>query len=184
MKNLTKISFVIAAVALSFLSVSQSHAQTSSNAAAVTMTFPVNSSLTVAATPGSITFTSIDAKDATASGPISVVTTWNLTAGVHNVFTAAYFASATAALTDGTINIPTSDVFASIDSGTAAACTLTNVNVPASLTGATCPQVFQGTDVTAQGTSTDTVLLSLTSPTNFAASAGYAGTITISAQAT
>lgn len=179
------LTFVIAALALILLSATQSKAQTTSNAAAVSMTFAVNSSMTVTATPGSIAFTSTDSKHASASAPIAVVTSWNLAVGGGNLFTVAYFASITAALTDGTLNIPASDVFASINSGTAAACTQANVNVAAGNPGAICPQIFGGIGVTAQGTHSDNLLLSLTSPTAFAVSAGgYAGTITISAQAT
>jgi hypothetical protein len=185
LKTIKKLAFFIAALALSILSVANSKAQTTSNAAAVTLTFAVNSSLTVAATPGSIVFTSTDSKHATASAPITVVTTWNLATGGGNVFTVAYFSSIPAALTDGTLNIPASDVFASINSGTTAACTLANVNVAAGNPGAICPQIFGGIGITAQGTHTDSLLLSLASATAFPASAGgYAGTITISAQAT
>jgi hypothetical protein len=86
-------------------------------------------------------------------------------------------------LTDGILNIPSSDVFASINGGTAAACTLANVNVAAATPGAICPQIFGGIGVTAQGSHSDSILLSLTSPTDFPVTS-YAGTITISAQAT
>ena len=66
-----------------------------------------------------------------------------------------------------------------------AIATQANVNVAAGNPGAICPQIFGGIGVTAQGTHSDNLLLSLTSPTAFAVSAGgYAGTITISAQAT
>ena len=185
MKTLKKVGFVVAALALSLLSIPQSKAQTTSNAAAVSMTFAVNSSLTVAATPGSIVFTSTAPNTATASSAITVVTSWNLATGGGNVFTVAYFASISAALTNGTVNIPTSEVFASINGGTAAACTLANVNVAAANPGAICPQIFGGIGVAAQGTHSDTLLLSLTSATAFPASASsYAGAITISAQAT
>lgn len=183
MKYLKKVTFAIAVLTLSLLSVPQSQAQTTSNAAAVTMTFAVNSSMTVAATPGSIVFTPTDPKNATASAPIAIVTSWNLAVGGGNVFTAAYFASIPAALTNGTLNIPVSDVFGSVNGGVAGACTLTNVNVGAANAGAICPQIFGGIGVAAQGTHSDSLVLSLTSPTAFAV-ANYAGTITISAQAT
>ena len=174
-----------AVVAMSLVSPAQSHAQTTSNAAAVSMTFAVASSLTVTATPSSIVFTRTNSRNATASAPITVVTSWNLAVGGGNVFTVAYFGTIAAALTDGTLNIPSSDVFASINGGTAAACTLANVNVAAANPGAICPQIFGGIGVTAQGTHSDSLLLSLSSTTAFPASTGgYAGTITISAQAT
>ena len=183
MQALRKVTFAIAVLTPSLLSVLQSQAQTTSNAAAVTMTFAVNSSLTVAATPSSIVFTPTDSKNATASAAIAIVTSWNLAVGGGNVFTVAYFASIPAALTNGTLNIPASSVFGSVNGGAAAACTLANVNVAAGNPGAICPQIFGGIGVAGQGTHSDSLLLSLTSPTAFAV-ASYAGTITISAQAT
>jgi hypothetical protein len=183
LKILKKVTFVIALLTLSLMSGPQSQAQTTSNAAAVTLTFAVNSSMTVAATPSSIVFTSTDSKNATASAAIAVVTSWNLAVGGGNVFTAAYFASIPAALTNGTLNIPASSVFGSVNGGAAGACTLANVNVAAANPGAICLQIFGGIGVAAQGTHSDSLLLLLTSPTAFAV-ASYSGIITISAQAT
>jgi hypothetical protein len=183
LKSFRKVTLVIAALTLSLVFAAESQAQTTSNAAAVTMTFAVASSLTVAATPGSIVFTRTNSKNATASASIAVVTSWNLAVGGGNVFTVAYFGTIAAALTDGAVNIPSSDVFASINGGTASACTLANVNVAAANPGAICPQIFGGIGVTAQGSHSDSILLSLTSPTDFPVT-NYAGTITISAQAT
>jgi hypothetical protein len=183
LKFFGKVTLVIGALTLNLMSAAESQAQTTSNAAAVAMTFAVASSLTVTATPGSIVFTPTDSKNATASASIAIVTSWNLAVGGGNVFTVAYFASIPAALTNGTLNIPASDVFASVNGGAAAACTLANVNVAAGNPGAICPQIFGGIGVSAQGSHSDSILLSLTSPTVFAV-ANYAGTITISAQAT
>jgi hypothetical protein len=183
MKFFKKSTLVFAALLLSLFSVPQSKAQTTSNTAAVTMSFAVESSLTVAASPSSIVFTPTDARHATASAPIAVTTSWNLAVGGGNVFTVAYFSTNTAALTDGTLNIPTSNVLASVNSGTAAACTRADVNVAAANPGGICPEIFAGIGVTAQGTHSDTILLSLSSGADIPA-ATYAGTITISAQAT
>jgi hypothetical protein len=183
LKFFRKVIIGLGAFILNLMSVAQSQAQTTSNAAAVAMTFSVASSLTVTATPGSIVFTRTNSRNAAASAPIAVVTSWNLAVGGGNVFTVAYFATIAAALTDGTLNIPASDVFASINGGTAAACTLANVNVGAANPGAICPQIFGGIGVTAQGSHSDSILLSLASPTDFPVTS-YAGTITISAQAT
>ena len=177
------VTLIIGALTMNLVSVTPLQAQTASNAAAVAMTFTVASSLTVTATPGSIVFTLTNPKNATASAPIAVVTSWNLAVGGGNIFTVAYFGSITAALTDGTLNIPSSDVFASINGGAASACTMANVNVAAGNPGAICPQIYGGIGVTAQGSHTDSILLSLTSPTNFPVTS-YAGIITISAQAT
>src|ERR1700730_683831 len=183
MKFFKKSTLVFAALLLSLFSVPQSKAQTTSNAAAVTMSFAVGSSLTVAASPSSIIFSTTDSRNATASAPIAVTTTWNLAVGGGNIFTVAYFSNNTAALPTGTLNIAVGNVFASINGGTAAACTRADVNVAAANPGGICPEIFAGISVTAQGTHSDTILLSLSSGTDIPA-ATYAGTITISAQAT
>src|ERR1700726_1549239 len=115
MKLFKKATFVVTALLLSLFSVPQSKAQTSSNAAAVTMSFVVESSLTVAASPSSIVFTPTDARHAVASAPIAVTTSWNLAVGGGNVFTVAYFSTNAAALTNGTLNIATSSVLASVN---------------------------------------------------------------------
>ena len=183
MRFFTKATLVFAGLLLTLFSVPQSKAQTSSNTAAVTMSFAVESSLTVAASPSSIVFNPTDARHATASVPIAVTTSWNLAVGGGNIFTVAYFSTITAALTNGTLNIPTSNVFASINSGTATACTRADVNVEAGNPGGICPEIFSGIGVTSQGTHSDNILLYLSSGTDFPV-ANYAGTITISAQAT
>ncbi len=181
---LNRIARVSLALMLAILPFSQfTPAQTASNAAAVSLSFTVNGSLTVAATPGAITFTPTDASHATASGPISVTTSWNLQGSGSSIWTVAYFSSSTAALTDGTANIPASSVFASINGGAASACTLTNVNVAAAKSGATCPTIFTANGIAAQGTNTGSLLLSLSSPSQFLATT-YNGVITISASAT
>jgi hypothetical protein len=183
MKLFKKATFVVTALLLSLFSVPQSKAQTSSNAAAVTMSFVVESSLTVAASPSSIVFIPSDARHAVASEPIAVTTSWNLAVGGGNVFTVAYFSTNAAALTNGILNIPTSSVLASINSGTASACTRADVNVEAGNPGGICPEIFAGIGVPSQGTHSDNILLYLSSGTDFPV-ANYAGTITISAQAT
>jgi hypothetical protein len=55
--------------------------------------------------------------------------------------------------------------------------------VAAANPGGICPEIFAGIGVTAQGTHTDNILLSLSSAIDFPV-ANYAGTITLSAQAT
>src|SRR5580704_5683365 len=183
MKAFKKVTFLFAALTLSLFSAAQSQAQTYSNTAAVSMTFTVNSSLTVSASPSDIAFLATDSSHATANGPIDVITSWNFAVISKNVFTVAYFESPAAALTGGTYNIPASDVFASINGGTATACNRADVNVAAGTPGAICQEIFAGIGMAAQGAPEDQILLSLTSLTPFPV-ANYAGTITISAQAT
>lgn len=97
----------------------------SSNTASVALSMSVSETLSVGATPANIsfTYTSAGGGTATASGPITVTTTWTLAPTRINIMTAAYFASASAALTNGTINIPVSEVYSSNNGGAVAPCT-------------------------------------------------------------
>jgi len=92
-----------------------------SNAATVALTATVTETLTVAATPATLTFALLPGGVAAASGPVSITTTWVLGSTNTSVELDGYFASATAALTDGAATpflIPSSDVFGQVATGT------------------------------------------------------------------
>jgi hypothetical protein len=92
-----------------------------STAADVGLTATVTETLTVAATPATLTFALVPSATATASGPVSIVTTWVLGSANTSVELDGYFASATAALTDGAATpflIPSSDVLGQVVTGT------------------------------------------------------------------
>jgi len=171
---------VLAVLAFAFLP-QFAFGQVNSNTATVALSMPVNASLTVTATPASISFTPTDSTHATASGPISVTTSWNLTDS-DTVETAAYFTSATSALTNGTSIIPPSSIKASVDGGTVAVCSQTIAMVTGAKAGATCPAIFTQATAPLTGTSTDTLLLSINHTAPFVAGT-YSGIITISASA-
>jgi hypothetical protein len=83
--------------------------QISSNAATVSLSFVSSASLSITATPASISFNSAGV----ASGPITVVTAWNLSSAYHGIIGYAYFSSS-AALT-GPANIPASGISVVVD---------------------------------------------------------------------
>lgn len=116
-------------------------AQVTSNVATVGLSMTVGESITVSGTPVSITFNPAG-NGATASGPITVNTAYNFSQA-RRIWVVAYFTTATAALTNGTFNIPSSQVFGSVDGGTAAACNQTEANVAGSpaVAGAMCPDI-------------------------------------------
>jgi hypothetical protein len=148
------------------------------------MSFNATDAVTVTASPATITFTSTDSEHATVSGPITIVTTWNLVAAGESIYTDAYFTSPTAALTGTNSNvIPASDLFASIDGRAASACNQTDPNVTAAVAGATCSPVFFEAGILQTGTNTDTIVLSIVSGTAIPADS-YTGTFTISSQTT
>lgn len=147
--------------------------------ASVSLTMTISESITVSVTPTAITFTNAGTT-ATASGPISVVTSWNVAAGRTAIDTVASLTSITAALTGPTV-IPASSVFASINNGTATACTLASINsvVGVGVSGALCPDVFHTTPSAGSGSHTDTILLSLSGLAAPLPSGTWTGTLNI-----
>jgi hypothetical protein len=149
--------------------------------ATVTLSLTVSETVTVSATPANITFSAPNGGASTASGPISVVTSWNGTSRT-SISTVAWFNTAGQALA-GPISIAPSSVFASINGGTATACTqatpapVTGIG----LTGQFCPIVFTQNLPPQVGTHTDTILLSMSGLPALAAGT-YTGTLNIEAQ--
>jgi hypothetical protein len=89
-----------------------------SNVSTVALTGTLPASLTVAAAPGAVTFNLNSGGAATGSVPVTVTTTWVLAATRTSVDVYGSFASAAAALTDGSgHNIPSSDVFGQVTRG-------------------------------------------------------------------
>jgi hypothetical protein len=167
--------FAVSALLL-LLPMSSAMASTSSNVATVALSVTVTNSITIAATPGNISFT---APSGAASGPISITANWNLSNASTNFVLDAYFLTPTAALT-GPTSIPSSSVFGSVNSGTATAFTATDSSNTAATVGGTL-QIFRGS-IAATGTQTDSLLLSINGLSGTTPGT-YTGTLNISAQA-
>jgi hypothetical protein len=152
-----------------------------SNQGSVALSLTVSESLTVSATPATITFSAPSGGASTASGPISVTTSWNGT-GRTSISTVVWFNTSGLALT-GPSAIAPSNVFASINSGTATACTQATPSpvTGIGLTGQFCPIVFTQNLPPQVGTHTDTILLSMSGLPALAAGT-YTGTLNIEAQ--
>jgi hypothetical protein len=180
--NFKKLAVIFSVIFLSFGFVPASHAQVTSNSATVALSYTQSEALTVSATPGSISFTQVDNQNASASGPISVTTSWNF-ASNHSVTTAAYFASTKALSGPGAVNsIMVGNLYAKINAGAPAACNTTQAAVVAATAGASCPVVFTNASATGNSNHTDSVLLSISAPSAITPDS-YTGTLTISAQA-
>jgi len=118
--NKTRILGALFAMGM-FAASSSAFGQLNSNTASVSLSATLAESLTVAATPSSVTFSLVSGGTANGSAPVAVTTGWVLNRNRTNVNLVGYFASATAALTDGgspAINIPTSEVFGRMTTGT------------------------------------------------------------------
>ncbi len=102
----------------------QAKAQLNSNAPSVTLSAPLLETLTVVAAPSTVSFVLVGSGTSTGSTAVSITTTWVLAVTRSNVKLYGYFASASAALTDGAShNIPTSAVLGSANSGAFTAVT-------------------------------------------------------------
>jgi hypothetical protein len=157
-----------------------------SGAQTINLSATLNESLTVSLSGNSVSFP-LTAGSATnpGSGTVTATTTWVLKPGRSAVTVNAYFLTATAALTDGTNNIPSS-AFMISDNG-AASTALTNSPV---FGAANAGLVLRNTAITGankSGTVTDTMAFNIdlsggTLPQLPAST--YTGTLNIQAQAT
>ena len=159
-----------------------------SNAAAVGLTATVTETLTVAATPATLTFALVPSGVAAASGPVSIVTTWVLGSANSSVELDGYFASATAALTDGAATpylIPSSDVLGQVTTGTPTTFTPFTGTGVVGTAGAGLILFTQAiTDANRSATRTDALALEINLTATPQLPAGsYTGTLTIQANA-
>lgn len=118
----------------------------SSNTASVTLTATLSESLTVSATPTTVTFALTPGGTAMGNSPVSVTTTWNTSTAEGHIELDGYFSSATAALTSSNqspaTNIPTSAVLGQMATGSPTsftAFTSSAGNVAGATAGATLP---------------------------------------------
>jgi hypothetical protein len=106
----------LAVLALALAVAPAAFAQLNSNQATVNLNAVLGESLTVTAGPGTVNFVLPASGVANGSAPVSITTAWVLDGSRTNVSCYAYFSSAVA-LTDGTNNIPTSNVQGSVNGG-------------------------------------------------------------------
>ena len=161
---------------------------TSSPPATVALTATLGESLTLSATPSTVTFALAQGATATGSSAVAIHTTWLLLPTRANLIIDGYFASATAALTDGDATpdlIPTSAVLGQVPTGTPTtftAFTQTAALGPAGagLTLVTLPL----TVLNRAGTRTDNLTLEINLAALPQLPAGtYTGTLTLQAEA-
>jgi hypothetical protein len=179
--------FFAVGVALILLSVSPrlSAQQLASNTASVALSMNIGESVSVSATPGNISFNySVANGSATASGPISVTTQWSLASTRSSLFTFAGFSSTTGLMGPGSTVIPTSDVFAAYDGGTANPCNGSSGMFPTGQACSAVPLFNAGSGLSGifAGSHTDSILLSL-SGLGAIPAGNYAGTLQIVAVA-
>ncbi len=164
------------------------HAQVSSNSASVTLNASLAEILTIAATPASVNFTLVQGSIATASAPVQIVTNWLLGPGRATVKLYAWFATPSAALTDGATtpdNIPSSEVFGQVTTGTPTSYTaFTQSNTIGTASGGLLlyTQALSSTNRAATRTDNLNLQINLASQAQLPAGS-YTGVLNIQAQA-
>jgi hypothetical protein len=170
-------------------------AQLNSSPASVTLTATLPESLTVSASPNNVTFALAAGQTATGNVPVQLSTTWVLGSNRTSVVLNSYFASATAALTDGAPtpdNIPSSDVYGSDVTGIPTTNTPYTQTISGFGAAGAALQLFNQAITTGgwAGTRTDYLNLSIALPAAQVGGGGltlpagsYTGTLTFMAQA-
>ncbi len=163
-------------------------AQVNSNSGTVGITATLPESLTVSASPATVTFTLVPQGTAAGSSPVSVVTSWVMLPTRASVNLYSWFATPAAALTDGAStpnNIPSSDVFASTPNGIPTTLTaFTQTNALGSTNGGL--KLFsQALSISnREGTRTDAVTMQVNLTATPQLPAGtYTGTLNVQVQA-
>ena len=175
-------------LSLASLTAPAAHAQVNSNAGTVGVTATLPESLTVSASPSTVTFTLVPQGTAAGSSPVSVVTSWVMLPTRASVNLYSWFATPTAALTDGAAtpnNIPSSAVYASTPNGIPTTLTaFTQTNALGSSNGGLKLFSQALTLLNREGTRTDAVTMqvNLTSVPQLPAGT-YTGTLNVQVQA-
>ena len=112
--------FAAGVLALCALAPQHAAAQINSSASSVALTATMAESLTISATPNSISFALVPSGVAVGSAAVAVTTSWVLSASRGTVVLDGYFASASAALSyagSPAVNIPSSAVLGQVTTG-------------------------------------------------------------------
>jgi hypothetical protein len=163
-------------------------AQLTSSTVSVTLNASLGESLTISASPTTVNFTLAKGATATGSSAVAIVTTWLLLPTRANVILDGYFASASAALTDGNAtpnNIPTSEVLGQVPTGTPTSYTAFTSTAALGPSGAGLTLFTQAlTSANRSGTRTDNLSLEINLAAQPQLPAGsYTGTLTLQAEA-
>jgi hypothetical protein len=146
-------------------------------------------SLTISATPANVTFTLASGAAATGSAPVVITTNWVLSASRNTVKLFGWFTTPTAALTDGLAtpnNIPSSDVFGQVTSGTPTSYTAFTATTTALGTSGGALELYNQaiTSSNRAANRTDNLNLKIDlTATPLLPAGSYTGTLTLQAQA-
>jgi hypothetical protein len=179
-----------AVAAMSIAALQPAHAASlNSNAPTVALNATLGESLTVSTTVASVSFALIDGQTVAGSAAVPITTNWVLLPSRTSVKLYGYFASATAALTDGYTtpdNIASSSVLGQVPTGVPTTFTaFTQTGIGGGATAASLLLVNQPISSSTPnfvGGRTDNLNLEISTPAGLPAGT-YTGTLTLQAQA-
>lgn len=184
-KSTKKMFAVTLAALLILVSVPSDADAIVSSTAAIQLSYVVGESVAVSGVPPSLTFSGAPTP---ATGTLTSTITWVLLSTRVRVDSNLFFASPTAAMTDGAgHNIPSSQVYENLDGGTFGACNSSPFADTSSVavTGATCPNgvIINITGSNLSGSQNDSYVLQLQGLSGSLPAGTYTGQINLVAGA-
>ncbi len=183
----TKGSLLLLALSAS-LSGRTAPGQLNSNTGTVTLNAALAESISVSASPTTVTFTLVPGGTALASSPIAITTTWILSSSRGAVYLDGSFGTATAALTGNSVppvSIPTAEVYGLMSTGLPTIFSPFTINTPLGVISAGLPlfiQLLNSSNVNSSRTDNLTLEINLLLQPQLP-SATYTGSLLLQAQA-
>ena len=182
-----RLIFLAAFLSLFLMPIAQG--QLNSNTSTITLNATLAESISVSATPTTVSFNLVAGGVATGSVPVAITTTWVLASSRANVVLNGYFASATAALSGSAspvVNIPSSEVFGLMSTGSPTTFTAFTANTALGPTGAGLLLFTQALSISnrnANRTDNLSLQINLTAQPQLPAASNYTGSLFLQAQA-
>jgi hypothetical protein len=163
--------------------------QLNSNTVTITLNATLAESISVSATPSTVSFTLVAGGTAVGSAPVAITTTWVLASSRANVVLDGYFASSTAALSGSAspvVNIPSSEVYGLMSTGSPTTYTAFSANTALGPTGAGLllfTQALTSTNRNSNRTDNLSLEINLSAQPQLPAASNYTGSLFLQAQA-
>jgi hypothetical protein len=175
--------------ALACLAARSAMAQLNSNTVTITLNATLAESISVSATPSTVSFTLVAGGTAVGSAPVAITTTWVLASSRANVVLDGYFASSSAALSGSAspvVNIPSSEVYGLMSTGSPTTYTAFSANTALGPTGAGLllfTQALTSSNRNSNRTDNLSLEINLTAQPQLPAASNYTGSLFLQAQA-
>ena len=184
----TQLTFLVPFV-FAFLACNVVQGQLNSNTATITLNASLGESISVSASPTTVTFNLVPGGIATGSSPIAITTTWILSSSRGAVYLDGSFGTASSALVGSSfppVSIPSSAVFGLMSTGLPTTFSPFSVNTPLGVVSAGLPlfvQTLTSSTVNSSRTDNLTLEINLILQPQLPAASNYTGSLLLQAQA-